>query len=40
MALDFFKIIDGFEEQGETDQPAGEEDNCNHIVGFASKTPN
>jgi hypothetical protein len=40
MALDFFKIINGFEEQGKTHQPGGEEDNCKHNDGFAGKTPN
>jgi hypothetical protein len=37
--LDFFKIIDGFEEQGETDQPGGQKDNCKHTNGFAGKMP-
>jgi hypothetical protein len=38
ITLDFFKIIDGFEEEAETNQPGGEEDNCQHIVGdFALK---
>jgi hypothetical protein len=40
ITLDFFKIIDGFEEQGETDKPGGEEDNCQHTMEFASMTPN
>ena len=28
MALDFFKIIDGSEEEGETDQAARKKDDC------------
>jgi hypothetical protein len=37
--LDFFKKIDGFEEQGETQEPAGKKDNCKHTKGFAGRTP-
>jgi hypothetical protein len=40
MALDFFKIIDGFEEQGKTHQPGGEEDNRKHNKEFVGKRPN
>jgi hypothetical protein len=38
--LDFFEVIDRFEEQGETYQPAGKKDNCKHTKGFAAKMPN
>ena len=34
IALDFFEIIDGFEEQGETDQPDSQKDNCEHFKTF------
>jgi hypothetical protein len=37
--LDFFEIIDGFEEQGETYKPAGKKDNRKHTNGFAARTP-
>jgi hypothetical protein len=40
ITLDFFEIIDGFEEQGKTDKPGGKEDNCQHTMEFASRTPN
>jgi hypothetical protein len=40
ITLDFFKIIDGFEEEGETNQPGGKEDNCQHTMEFASRAPN
>jgi hypothetical protein len=40
MALDFFEIINGFEEQGKADQPRGKEDNGEHTMEFASKPPN
>ena len=41
ITLDFFEIINGFEKEGETDKPGGEEDNCQHFsVIFAQKWPN
>ncbi len=40
MALDFFKIIDGFEEEGETDQAAREKENYKHALLFARRRPN
>jgi hypothetical protein len=40
MALDFFKKIDGFEEQGETDQAARKEDNSEHTSTFVHTRPN
>jgi len=30
ITLDFFEIIDGFEEQAETNEPGNEEDNYQH----------
>jgi hypothetical protein len=40
ITLDFFEIIDGFEEKGETHKPRGEKDNCQHTMEFASRAPN
>jgi hypothetical protein len=38
--LDFFEVIDRFEEEGETQQPGGKKDNCKHTKGFAGQKPN
>ena len=38
MVLNFFEIVNGFEEQGKTDQPAREEHNCKHNTYLAGKS--
>jgi hypothetical protein len=40
ITLDFFEIINGFEEKDKTHQSGGEEDDRKHIEVFARKTPN
>jgi hypothetical protein len=40
MALDFFEIFNGFEEEGKTDQAAREKYNCKHNNYLAGKGQN